>query len=131
MVYRKCPSCGANKFVEDGKFLVCKYCGTTIKNPKFEDEDTKIKEAQKQSKETNAEAEQTNPDINKQIEKVTSAAKSAKSSKLLWSVIQLIVCILFGYMGAHKFMTGKIFTGLLYLFTLVCLELDILLILSL
>lgn len=29
----------------------------------------------------------------------------------------LIVCILFGYLGIHRFCTGKVKSGLLYLFT--------------
>jgi len=31
--------------------------------------------------------------------------------------VTLFLCLIFGYMGVHRFYTGKIFSGILYLFT--------------
>ncbi|MBQ3494689.1 MAG: TM2 domain-containing protein [Clostridia bacterium] len=32
-------------------------------------------------------------------------------------ILTLLLCIFFGYLGIHRFYAGKIWTGLLYLFT--------------
>lgn len=37
-------------------------------------------------------------------------------SKKSW-IVTMLLCLLLGYLGIHRFYTGKIWTGLLYLFT--------------
>lgn len=50
-----------------------------------------------------------NFDVSKFVNSVIPSGKS--------KVVTLILCIFLGYFGVHRFYTGKIGTGIIYLFT--------------
>ena len=47
----------------------------------------------------------------------TGSAPSAPSAEPKNKWITFVLCLMFGYLGAHKFYEGKIGMGILYLFT--------------
>lgn len=89
----KCDACGAP--VENGK---CTYCGKVFPN------------VQPNENNRNPEPIIHNTIIYNQV----SQQNGRKKNK----IIALLLCIFFGYFGAHKFYEGKIIMGVIYLFTL-------------
>lgn len=99
----KCPMCGAPM-----KTNVCEYCGYEAPEPT---------ESKQPEEKTQTQTEQPQPQqvfINNQtiIHNKTFVPVSGKSK-----LVALILCILFGYFGFHRFYVGKIGSGILYLFT--------------
>lgn len=93
---RKCEYCGS--YVPDDKNK-CEACGAWCVA------------AEKPEK---ANAAETAP----VIDKINAAADKIKlSDSAVRSITVFIVCLLLGYLGVHRFIQGKIFTGLLWLFT--------------
>lgn len=131
----ECPSCGAKEF----SFL-CSNCGTEYKEgfycPKC---GVKVDSVKKHCPKCSTEyftpacpncgymqndnssfviplsfQQSQNDNENNNISRqVAIDSKKRKCNK----IISLILCIFFGYIGAHKFYEGKIGIGILYLFT--------------
>ena len=122
----KCPNCGAavkNNF--------CEYCGTNLNNQKNGDNNKNYQPfnnvgynynynykytndyrqpfAANTGKYTETQQNQTNPPP------YSGYPKEEKSE--CSPLTCLILCLVFGLFGAHRFYTGRIFTGLLYVFT--------------
>lgn len=91
-----CSKCG--KEIDDAA-IVCPMCGVATKN--FEES-----KSQPQIIINNA---NTNSNVNQNTVVANGKAKNK------W--VSLILCILLGYCGAHKFYEGKVGMGILYLFT--------------
>ena len=66
------------------------------------------------SNETNHKCVQSNSSIPNIIINNENGFMGVKKSKMT----ALLLCIFLGWLGAHRFYTGKAFTGILYLFTL-------------
>lgn len=114
--YTFCPECGTkavtDNVAEDDfsanyknnieKTKLCKKCGAEMPDDAFyclccgNTFDSEVKEEFEQ--------------INATILKHNGAWRNK------W--ISLILCILFGWLGIHRFYEGKVFTGILYFFTL-------------
>lgn len=112
---RKCPMCGAPM---EGN--VCGYCG-------YKGAIDQVEQATSQQNVTS----QSQIIINNQ-NIVTNSTNSIVSKKS--KITALLLCIFLGEFGAHRFYVGKIWTGILYLFTggLFCIGwiVDIVLIIS-
>ncbi len=104
---RSCPHCGYS--FEKMKF--CKFCGTKIP------EDSII------CTKCGRQVEYTNQNRGIVINNVANSSAGQpympviRQPKQVDKVVALILCILFGYLGAHKFYEGSAGMGLLYLFT--------------
>ena len=90
----KCKSCGATRYEKIGEHTYkCQYCG--YKEEVFFEKD-----------------------FEPEVEEVEEESPSPVEYKIpKYSLIKMIMCILFGYIGVHKFMEGKIVTGIIYMFT--------------
>ena len=109
----RCPSCGAN-----ANAAFCEYCGT--KMPIERVETTAI----------NAENVTVNNYYVQQAEQTpTSSLRRSAQSTFADSepvlgaspksrLITLLLCIFLGYLGAHRFYTGRYLLGVLYVFTI-------------
>lgn len=93
-----CSKCG--KEIDDAA-IVCPMCGVATKN--FEEN-----KSQPQIVINNANTN-TNSNVNQNNAGVGGKAKNK------W--VSLILCILLGYLGAHKFYEGKVGMGILYFCT--------------
>lgn len=108
-----CPNCGY-KF-EETKF--CKFCGEKI--PKDSVVCTKC------GRQVENQNSQSGITINNAANSNATASASATSQQIarartpkrINKTTALILCIFFGYFGAHKFYEGKIGLGILYLCT--------------
>lgn len=104
---RNCPHCGYS--FEKMKF--CKFCGVKIP------EDSII------CTKCGRQVENTIPNKGVVINNIANASArppyppTIRQPKQVDKVVALILCILFGYLGAHKFYEGSAGMGLLYLFT--------------
>lgn len=94
-VYKfKCKSCGATRYEKIGEHTYrCQYCG--YKEEVFFEKDFE-------------------PEV-EEVEEETVSQVEYKIPK--YSLIKMIMCIMFGYFGVHRFMEGKIFTGIIFLCT--------------
>lgn len=108
----KCEDCGSKKYEKlNETTYVCSYCGRVeevyYKKEQQEQERLAKEQAEQQAKEQ-AVKEQSQPvyDDHPRIRNVS-----------LYDVLVLVFTFVFGYLGVHRFMRGKIITGLLYLFT--------------
>ena len=131
----KCSSCGANVEVSDGSSLLCcPYCGTKyelesahsapmiinnyyISGDKVENKGN-IKEFNEPTEPTEPEPaysyNQTNNNTyNEEYTRNLDSYNTGKRDK----VVTLVLCLLFGFLGAHKFYEGKFGMGILYIFT--------------
>ena len=100
-VYKfKCKDCGARKYEKvDENTYKCVYCGYT--------EEVYIDQKRKESEPVE--------DVSQNIEIEPENKLEYKIPK--FSLVKMILCIMFGYVGVHKFMEGRIFMGLIYIFT--------------
>ena len=96
----KCPVCGAPLEGE-----VCTYCGHRLK--------TSINNSTVQSQNANNISIVTNVVNNNSQNISNQVINVSKKNK----ITALILCVLFGLFGVHRFYVGKVGTGLLYLFT--------------
>ena len=98
----KCKACGASSFKKISEDVYqCKYCGT---------------QAHKHDDETNMQQTETKNDDNKMffdIEKFNGKEAKRKT----FALIKLLLCIFVGYLGVHRFVEGKIISGIIYCFT--------------
>lgn len=97
-----CKNCGATINSEQ-KF--CDYCGAEIEHPKAQNVVINNYNYAPNS------AQNTNSDIKLNVN-CNIAAVSSKNK-----IVALVLCILFGYFGFHKFYVGKDGMGAIYLFT--------------
>lgn len=114
-----CPNCGY-AFAE---MKFCKYCGAKI----YEDSVICTKcgrqVEQLESEKTTAAPININNISNSNSSASASAAAVSQSmyggrAKRIDKIVALILCILFGWLGAHKFYEGKTGMGILYIFTM-------------
>ena len=91
-----CKHCGA-KIPEAA--VVCTHCGCQVEE---------VKHSEQPSIVINNANTNTNTNVN--------AAALGVRAKNKW--VSFLLCLLLGYIGAHKFYEGKIGIGILYLFTL-------------
>ncbi len=121
----KCPSCGMNVFInvcencgnefEDG--LHCPKCGVKVGKK------AKICPRCKEEYYTNAcpncgftELKAANPEPTVIYRTVEPAPMVGREPKNKW--ITFLLCLFFGFFGAHKFYEGKIGYGILYIMTM-------------
>ena len=108
-----CPSCGAPMNGD-----VCEYCGHKNEQPKDKKKATininiSSTVTNNSSSATTRVVNSTNgiPNVNAATF-ITNAVPAGKSK-----IVTLLLCIFLGYLGVHRFYTGKIGTGIIYLFT--------------
>ena len=98
-----------------GKTKFCKYCGGKVSEAaiicplcgcQIED--------MKHSEQPNIVINNSNANVNSNVNSNTASTLGLRA-KNKW--VSFILCILLGYLGAHKFYEGRIGSGLLYLFT--------------
>ena len=94
-----CKHCGA-KIPEDA--VICTACGRQVEE---------IKSAQTSTPNIVINNANTNTNMNTNI--VNSHGRGRAKNK--W--FALLLCVLLGYFGAHKFYEGRFIMGLIYLFT--------------
>ena len=101
----KCEDCGSKKYEKlDESTYVCSYCGRV--------EEVIFKKEQQEKLEKEQAEQQV---VQEQQEKTYDEPRIKNVS--LYDVLVLVFTFVFGYLGVHRFMRGKIITGLLYLFT--------------
>ncbi len=125
-IYRfRCKNCGSNKCDRlNERTFKCIYCGNI--------EEIISESIQKSKEEKIEKPEELNQNFNKttqedieikrvphkeENEEILTKHKTKDSSKFLSSFLKLVVCVIFGYLGVHRFIEGKIGTGIIYLFT--------------
>ena len=100
-VYKfKCSGCGSTQCEKDDNGYRCIYCGNV--------QDVIFPEEKKEEPKPQREMYDGDDDY------VPPRPMDKKTGSL---IIRLIVCLFAGALGAHRFMEGKILSGLLYLFT--------------
>lgn len=103
----KCSDCGSTRFDKTENGYRCKYCGN-IQDVIFT----------KEEKKSEAETEIIEPEIQEEVDIEVSEKKSfVVTEKFKSSLIRLIICLLGGWFGLHKFIKGEIFWGFVYMFT--------------
>ena len=95
-VYKfKCDSCGSKRYEKTDDGYKCEYCGSI--QDVIMPTTPEVKEQEPESNDDNQTIQLDN-----------------KQKSIL---IRLIICIVAGYFGVHKFLEGKIFVGIIYAFT--------------
>lgn len=93
-VYKfKCDSCGSKRYIKVDDGYKCEYCGSiqdVIMPPEQE-----IKE----------------PEMNDNAVEQLNIQLNPRQKSIL---LRLILCLVVGYWGVHKFIEGKIFLGIVY-----------------
>lgn len=95
-----CKNCGANDFLPTEDGYVCTYCDSRHV--------TKQAVPAVEVHFNQAHTPQPKPDP-------TPVTASSGKAKNKW--VALLLCVVLGYYGGHKFYEGKIIMGLIYLFT--------------
>ena len=108
-----CPSCGAPMNGD-----VCEYCGHKNEQPQAKEKSTinisiSSTVTNNSSSATTRVVNNTNGIPNFDVSKFVNSVIPSGKSKM----VTLILCIFLGYFGVHRFYTGKIGTGIIYLFT--------------
>ncbi len=98
----KCHNCGSTQFTKEGNTYKCKYCGGIEEIEKTQEKQIDISFKPDKVKHKN----------NNKFEEETFFKKELKDS-----FITLLLCFFGGYLGLHKFWKGKIFMGIVYIFT--------------
>ena len=99
----KCNNCGSQKYKKiDDHTYQCEYCDSV--------EEVHLSEDTKEPDST-LNAEQENENIMQ--ENLEEFKRKINKSAL----IDFLIILLFGFWGVHRFIKGKIITGLLFLFT--------------
>ena len=96
---RFCKYCGA-KIPSDA--VICMACGRQVK---------KLRQASAHSQQSKIVINNVNSNVNKNIH----GGRRSMRQRSKW--VALLLCLLLGYIGAHKFYECKTGMGILYLFT--------------
>ena len=103
----KCSSCGSTQYEKITNGYKCKYCGN-IQDVIFKEEPKKL-ESEVKSEENFEE---------KDIKQVETKSSEIADNKEFGSIfLRLILCLLAGTFGIHKFAEGKILMGFVYILT--------------
>lgn len=94
-----CKHCGAKIPVAA---VICTHCGCQV-------------EEVKHTEQPNIVINNANTNVNSNTNNNVNAAMFGVRAKNKW--VSFVLCLLLGYLGAHKFYEGKIGMGILYLFT--------------
>lgn len=98
-VYKfKCDSCGSKNYIKTEDGYKCEYCGSI--QDVIMPQEPEIKE----------------PEVNEDNGFAQYQAAPV-NSRTKFLIIKLIICLFAGYLGVHKFMEGRIVSGILYVFT--------------
>ena len=102
-VYKfKCDSCGSKNYEKTKDGYKCEYCGSiqdVIMPPEPEIKEPEVNE----------------PDFDGNDIQLNSIKDLSGRQRSI--LIRLIICLFAGYLGVHKFLEGKILTGIIYAFT--------------
>ena len=110
MKLSKCTQCGAAlKNYVNGK-AVCEYCGSTFYDDSFRSEDGAIKKSINELKELFSTQQK-----NKTQE--TAATTSTQQKGYKNKYISILLCLFFGWIGAHRFYEGKFVSAIVYMFS--------------
>lgn len=103
----KCSSCGSTQYEKITNGYKCKYCGN-IQDVIFKEEPKKL--------ETEVKSEEKFEE--KDIKQVETKSSEIADNKEFGSIfLRLILCLLAGAFGIHKFAEGKILMGFVYILT--------------
>lgn len=97
-----CKHCGT-KIPEDA--VICTACGR------------QVEEVKTNAGQPNIVINNDNHSVNSNVNQNTVAAGAYQTGRAKNKWVALLLCILLGAVGAHKFYEGKIGMGILYLFT--------------
>ena len=94
----KCKCCGATKYnkLNDTTYQ-CSYCGNTEEIIQKKVETIIVKQVE------------TTPQTNTQL--------AEKKEAFVQAIINLLIVLFAGWFGIHKFLKGRIFLGIVYIFT--------------
>ena len=99
----KCKNCGASSYKKiSNDTYECKYCGMQVRKKNVKCDECERKNIDYLENET---IENEKQDIDKY------------KNKKNFALVKLMLCIFLGHFGVHRFIEGKIFTGLIYCFT--------------
>lgn len=107
----KCTSCGSTVFdkVENG--YKCKYCGCIQDVILTKDENSDSDKTKERTEDLKLKAE------SETTLKEEPSKKTKMTPKVQSSLLKLILCVLGGWFGLHKFLKGEIFWGIVYAVT--------------
>lgn len=114
-----CPGCGAKAGKLKEKTAFCRNCGEEISEdavvcPKCGVATDKFNAASNQPQaQPNIVINNNNENVNTNINRVGGGRSVPRKSKMT----TLVLAILLGYLGVHRFYVGKTGSGILYLFT--------------
>ncbi len=117
-VYKfKCKDCGSKSYQKlDENTYKCVYCGCV--EELISDKKETLNEAKNESE--NQENLNQNKAETKAEQKCCHKSKTADnvaSERFTKALINFLICFFAGMFGVHKFLEGKIFLGIVYLFT--------------
>lgn len=106
----KCSGCGSTRFEKVENGYKCKYCGN-IQDVIFtkEEKQPELQENVTETAEPQEEFEEKTKELKSKPVKMTTKFKAA--------LMDLIICVLGGWFGLHKFFKGEIFWGIVYAVT--------------
>ena len=109
----KCTQCGAKvQKAEDGSY-VCEYCGSVMQL----DEATSPSTAATESA-TVAPVAQQKPVYDPTVTYTKTGERYVPHQKKKQKWLAIVLCVTFGYLGAHRFYEGKKRSGIVYLCSL-------------
>ena len=104
----KCKNCGASSYKKiNNDTYECKYCGMQIRK-----KHVKCDECEKRKIEEFEHKEHSENDSSENVIKT-----NVVNQKKAFALIKLFVCLFCGYLGIHRFMEGKVVSGIIYFCT--------------